>query len=309
MNSTTDKRKHSEGFDLQRKIVSHATTTSWQNIPHVSYVYEPDITDFHNELSNLAKEHNTPESRISFNTIMLKVIAEGLLSAPELNSHLEYNFKTGTGTTHCFDEINISIPWLLPDGKMIPITIPGVDRMSLREISDSISKISKRIEKTDFNELQIKIITADTINQIKKLNFSVIRRIIAAKLGKIRIRGLSGKEKEKYYQIPESERLTEKDIVSATVTVSNIGSLYKEQRGFFSLLEIISPQVFVVGIGSIQERPGVYLLPSGVKEIGIRKILPMCLAFDHRAFDFSAIVPFLKKLDDIFAKPNIIYKW
>lgn len=94
-----------------------------------------------------------------------------------------------------------------------------------------------------------------------------------------------------------------------TVTISNIGSLYKEQKGSFALLEIIPPQVFAVGIGSIQERPGVYFQKNGNKEIGIRKTLPMCLVFDHRAVDFSSIIPFLKKLDEIFAKPYVIHRW
>ena len=38
--------KYSKEFDLQRKVVSHMTATSWKSIPHVSYLYEPDITDF-----------------------------------------------------------------------------------------------------------------------------------------------------------------------------------------------------------------------------------------------------------------------
>jgi len=131
---------------------------------------------------------------------------------------------------------------------------------------------------------------------------------LATKISRYKMKGLAGKEKEAYYKIPENERLTERDIRSGTVTVSNIGSLYKEQKGFLGLLEIIPPQVFVIGIGSIQEKPGVYL-QNGNKEIGIRKILPMCLAFDHRAVDFNSVVPFLKKLDEIYAKPTIIHKW
>ncbi len=31
-----------ERFDIQRRVVSHMVTTSWQNVPHVAYLYEPD---------------------------------------------------------------------------------------------------------------------------------------------------------------------------------------------------------------------------------------------------------------------------
>lgn len=304
-----NKFKHSKKFDLQRKVVSHITTVSWQNIPHISYIYEPDITDFYNEFKILVYEKRNSEYKLSFNTIMLKVITEGLLSAPDLNSYVEYNHKKTEGVTHVFDEINISIPWLLPDGKMITPTIPNAEKMSLHDISDYISNISKKIENTNIDEMLYRAVLADTVHELKKLNLSIVRRILASKISRHKIKGLRGKEKETYYKISENERLTERNIRSGTVTVSNIGSLYKEQKGFFGLLEIIPPQAFAVGIGSIQEKPGVYLHQNGNKEICIRKMLPICLAFDHRAVDFNSIVPFLKRLDEIFAKPNIIHKW
>lgn len=296
-------------FDLQRRVVSHMTLKSWQGIPHVSYIYEPDITDFYNEFIILSEKRKKAANKISFNTIMLKVIVEGLLCAPNLNSYLEYKNKSSNGIIHILKEINISLPWLLPNGKMITPAIPNAEKKSLNDISDYVLNISNRIKNTNIDEMLYKAVYADTVNELKRFNMSVIGRILTSKIGRNKVKGLSGKEKKDYYKIPEKERLTEKDIMSGTVTVSNIGSMYKGQRGFFSLLEIIPPQIFAVGIGSIQEKPGVYLHQSGYKDIGIRKILPMCLAFDHRAVDFNSIIPFISKLDEIFANPKIIYKW
>lgn len=303
------KLKESNRFDLQRRIVSHMTSLSWRNIPHVSYIYEPDITDFYNEFTKLAKERMKTVGKISFNTIMIKVIIEGLLKAPNLNSYIEYNHNKSEGLLHILEEIHISIPWLLPDGRMITPTVLNAEKMSLNDISNYIINLSRRIEKTNIDELLYRVVFTDTVNELKKFNLSILKRIFQAKISKHRINGLGGKEKEDYYNIPENERLTEKDILSGTVTFSNIGSLYKEQRGFFSLLEIIQPQVFAIGLSSIQEKPALYLQQNGSKEIGIRKTLPMCLVFDHRAVDFSSIIPFLKRLDEIFSKPSIIHKW
>lgn len=296
-------------FDLQRRVVSHMTSSAWKNVPHVSYIYEPDITDFCEEFKKLAKERSCRGFKISFNTIMIKVIVEGLLSAPCLNSYIEYNHEKSEGMTHIWDEINVSIPWTLPDGRMITPTVPNAEKLSLNDISKYISNLSERIEKTNIDEMLYSAVLADTISELKKFHFGVLKRVIASTIGKSRIKRLEGKEKDAYYNIPDNERLTEKDIMSGTVTVSNIGSLYKEQRGSFALLEIIPPQIFAIGIGSIQEKPGVYLQKYGHKEIGIRKVLPMCLAFDHRAVDFSSLVPFLKRLDEIFANPSVIQKW
>lgn len=301
--------KKSIVFDIQRRVVSHVTATSWQNVPHVPYMYEPDITDFYNGFKILSQRKNRQGRRISFNTIMIKTIVEGLLSAPILNSYIEYNYKKAVGSIHILDSINISIPWLLSDGRMITPTIFNAEKMSLDNISDYISNISSRIDNTNIDEMLYKAAVADTIDELKKFNLSILGRIISIALIHDGIKGLRGKGRQEYYKMPESKRLTEKDIMSGTVTVSNIGSLYKDQRGFLCLLEVIPPQVFAIGIGSIQERPGVYITRNGIREIGIRKILPMCLTFDHRAFDFNSIVPFIKRLDEIFEKPEIINKW
>ena len=40
------KVKNTEIFGIQRKIVANMTTESWETIPHVSYLYEPDVTAF-----------------------------------------------------------------------------------------------------------------------------------------------------------------------------------------------------------------------------------------------------------------------
>lgn len=296
-------------FDIQRKVVSHKTTASWQHIPHVPFLYEPDITNFYDEFKILSQRKNKQGRKVSFNTIMIKTAIEGLLSAPVLNSYIEYNHKKAEGTIYILSSINISIPWLLKDGRMITPTILNAERMSLDDISDYISNISSRIDSTNIDEMLYRAAYADTIDELKKFNISILRRIITLSLIHDRIKILRGKDRQEYYKIPESKRLTEKDIMSGTVTISNIGSLYKDQRGSLCLLEVIPPQVFAIGIGSVQERPGVCIARNGTREIGIRKILPMCLTFDHRAFDFNSLIPFIKRLDEIFEKPEIIHKW
>lgn len=213
------KVKTSERFDLQRRVVAHMTSSSWQNVPHVSYAYEPDITDFYNEFTKLAQKRKNAGRKITFNTVMIKVIIEGLLAAPDLNSYIGYNHKKTQGFTHIMDEINVSIPWLLADGRMITPAIHNAGKMSLNDISDGILNISKKIEKTNIDEMLYRAAFVDTVNELKKFNLSIIRRIIASQITRDKVKGLKDKEKEDYYKIPESERLTEKDITSGTVTV------------------------------------------------------------------------------------------
>ncbi len=35
----------------------------------------------------------------------------------------------------------------------------------------------------------------------------------------------------------------------------------------------------------------------------------MTLAFDHRAYDYPDIIPFFRKLDEIFADPSVVEGW
>lgn len=71
------------------------------------------------------------------------------------------------------------------------------------------------------------------------------------------------------------------------------------------MLEIIPPQVAAIGIGAVQSKP----VCTYDDEIKAGKILPVTVAFDHRALDMGDIIPFFKKLDEIFANPQIINLW
>ena len=297
-----------KSFDLQRRVVSHMTSQSWQNIPHVSFLYEPDITGFYEEYRAFAEEKSRAGLKLSFNTVMLRTIVEGLKAAPELNSVISYQHKKGEGTLQTRDDINICIPWLLPDRRMITPVISHAESKNLDDLSRAVAETAERIRNTNVDELLYQAVFSDTIAELKRFHLGILRRIIASKISFHRVSGLSGKAKSNYYKIPESNRLSNENLVSGTVTVSNIGSLYQAQRGCFALLEIIPPQIFAVGLGAVQEKPGVYS-EEGEKKVGIRKTLPMCLVFDHRATDFSSLIPFLKTLDGIFAEPSVLRGW
>ena len=96
-----------EHFDIQRKIVANMTTESWEQIPHVAYVYEADVTDLMTEFKKL---RSTSKTKITLNTVLMKAIIEGLKAAPVMNSHLSYNRKLVRGELKTFEDINISIP-------------------------------------------------------------------------------------------------------------------------------------------------------------------------------------------------------
>lgn len=300
---------NTEYFGIQRKIVANMTTESWQNIPHVTYMYEPDVTVFFKEYKKLNR-NRTGDEKITFNTLMLKVIAEGLKAAPIMNSHIEFDRKLVRGRIDTFAEINISMPTILPNGKMMTINLRDFGNKNLDEMTAYINDVRRRAEKTNLTEAMYSVSFDNTMKNLKKGKlFQTIGRLYGANFGKCKITHFRGKEKREYESIPETERLTIKDLEQGTVTVSNIGSTYLAQRGATALLEIVPPQVCALSVGAVLDKPVVVKKSDGRKEVEARSVLPICIAFDHRALDFGETVPFMKRLDEIFEDPSIIRSW
>ena len=88
-----------EHFDIQRKIVANMTTESWEQIPHVAYVYEADVTDLMTEFKKL---RSTGKTKITLNTVLMKAIIEGLKEAgfPEGNIHRVDSLDDSTRLLH-----------------------------------------------------------------------------------------------------------------------------------------------------------------------------------------------------------------
>lgn len=296
-----------EHFDIQRKIVANMTTESWEQIPHVAYVYEADVTDLMTEFKKL---RSTGKTKITLNTVLMKAIIEGLKAAPVMNSHLSYNRKLVRGELKTFEDINISMPMLLPDGRMMTVNLRDFQNKSLLAMTDYIADVTRRAENTNLNEVMFDVSLDNTITGLKQGKVKqTVRRLIGSKTGKHKVHTLRGAAKKAYYSIPEKDRLTKKDIEQGTVTISNLGSLYRGQSGYGTLIEIVPPQVCAFALGAVQDKPVVVTDKFGNKTIEARQILPITVVFDHRALDFGDVIPFLKKMDSIFAHPQVIQAW
>ena len=297
------KLKNTEHFGIQRKIVANMTSESWRNIPHVSYIYEADVTELFSLFRVMNSEYNT---KVTFNTLMLKIITEGLKAAPVMNSHINFNRRLVRGQINTFENINISMPAILPDGKMMTLNLRNFENRDLDDMTAYINDVTRRAQNSNLNEALFSVSLHDTLQSLRKGHMlKTVYRLVGSKTGKHRVRTLSGKEKREYEAIPETERLSFRDLEQGTVTVSNIGSTYPGQKGAMALLEIVPPQVCAFGVGAVQKKPAV----TDDNKIEIRQILPVCIAFDHRALDFGEITPFIKKLDEIFENPEIIFSW
>lgn len=303
------KKINTTHFGIQRKIVANMTSESWETIPHVTYMYEPDVTEFMKAYKKLNLNRSGAD-KISVNTLILKVICEGLKAAPAMNAHMHFNRKLVRGSIDTFKNIDISMPMILPNGEMMTVNLHDFEEKNLDEMTDYIQDVYRRAENTDLNEAMFEVSLDNTLTALKSGKIGqAVCRLIGSKTGKHKVNTLHGAAKKAYESIPVEDRLTKRDIEQGTVTVSNLGSVYRAGRGAAALLEIIPPQVTAFGVGAIQDKPVVVTDAFGEKHVEARQVLPICIAFDHRALDFGDIVPFLQALDSIFENPQIMYTW
>lgn len=297
-------------FGIARKIVSNMTSESWETIPHATLTYEADVTDLLKEVKKLNEGNTDPSKKVTLNTVMLKIICEGLKAAPTMNTHIEFNRKLVRGCLKYYDHIDISMPMLLPTGEMMTVNMHDMGNKSLSQMTEAINDTIRRAKNSDMNEVMFEVSLDNTLQGLKKGKvLQAIRRLYGSKTGKHKVKTLTGKAKKDYYSIPATERLTKHDIEQGTTTISNLGSIYREHKGACALLEIIPPQTTAFAIDSIQKRPTVITNSEGKDEIAIRMILPITIAIDHRALDYGDVVPFMRKLDEIFADVTIIDDW
>jgi len=102
-----------------------------------------------------------------------------------------------------------------------------------------------------------------------------------------------------------ADSIRPEEIRQGSVTISNMGSLYSEWKGSISLQEIVLPQICAFGIGSLQKRPVV----NKENEITVADILPITIAFDHRALDFEPVSAFMKDLNEFLSDEEKIQSW
>lgn len=294
-------------FGMQRKIVANMTSQSWHDIPHVSYQYDPDVTTFFEKYKIF--NATLPEDRkVSFNTVMIKTIAEALKASPQMNAHLHFEPGLVRGKITQYDNIDVSMPWILPDGKMMTITMKDIGNRSLGNITDYITATGKKIEKTNLTEAMYSVSVNDSLEELKKGKIvKVLGRLIGANTGNHKIPHLRGDEKKAYEAIPEDERLTKADLQQGTITISNVGATSRSHAGELALLMIIPPQVCAIGVGALQRRPIVKTNDKGEEVITPASILPLNICFDHRALDFGEIRPFLDRLKELFENPEEIF--
>ena len=169
-----------EHFGIARKIVSNMTTESWREIPHAIVMYEADVTDILPVVKALNANCKSREEKITLNTVMMKIICEGLKAAPSMNTHLLFNRRLVRGCLKYFDHIDVSMPMLLPDGQMMTVNMRDMGNKTLSEMTAAIVDTERRARNSNMNEVMYEVSLDNTLQRLKqgKVAQTVLRLIL-----------------------------------------------------------------------------------------------------------------------------------
>ena len=278
-----------EYFDISRKIIANMTSEGWKTIPHVCIVYDADVSLLMDVLRRCNCDR-APAGRISFNSVILRVLTEGIKACPKMNGHIKFSPWLVSGKVTTLAHIDISLPITYGDGKMTTINLPQMEEKSVHEIQELIAEFRARIENSYMDRVLYRTGLEDTFSILKKGNIpKAVGRLLGAKLGRGRVR------LDRRKAAGSEDRLKPENIKQGSITVSNMGSLYKQWKGSCTILEIIPPQLCALAVGAVQKRAVV----DEEDKIRAAQIVPITIAFDHRALDTAELIPFMQTLDRV----------
>ncbi len=291
-------------FGLRDRISGYILTKAQQNSPTCGYNYEADITKFWEEF------HNFKEAcgyNLSFNTVMIKVLTEGLKVAPKLNAHLKFNTTSSCGTLIMKEHIDIAVPVVLENGDTFPIKVNETENKTLKEIAGQVDGLMARLKDTDIDRVMFDVVTQRTVGlMLSGEVVPTVAQTVTGYVGKHKISKLNGRLKP---APKDGSMLLVDELNEGSVCLTNWGVLYDGLNGNVTYTPLLYPQTFLMAMGKARDVDYAFRNEKGEVDLATKKVLPITLMFDHRIGAFNDVMPFIKKLDEIFQNPEIMREW
>ncbi len=291
--------------NIKKRMSGYILTNAQKDQPQASYSYEIDVTDMWDEYKKLKE---TCGYKLSFNTILMYAMVEGLKVAPRLNAHIDYNYVASCGKLIIKKHIDIAMPVVLEDGSTFPVKLCNSEEKNLQEFQAEIDDVIFKMKNTNIDTVLGDLVVQRTVGFLLKGKFvSTIAQSVAGVVGKHKIASISDFFKK---QTTDTENaLKPWQLNEGSVCFSSWAGLYDGLRGFETASPLLYPQVFMMGVGGFIEKDFAYRNEKGEVDLKTRKMLPVTLTFDHRIGAFNDVIPFMKKLDEIFENPQVIQEW
>ena len=139
--SRTTKKKL---FDIQRRVVANKTLEGWREAPHAAVQLDLDVDAVLDWLRRAKENPAYTGVRLTLNAVLLKLIANALRFAPDLNAHISYSPLASVGSITCFEEVNIAVPFRSTDSRMITPVVRDVAAKSLAAVCSAMEDLARR---------------------------------------------------------------------------------------------------------------------------------------------------------------------
>lgn len=296
-------------LDFIRKATGYSLTISQRTIPVAGFVRKADVTKFWEVYQKVHNDTSRPV-KITFNTFMLRFVIECLKSAPILNAHMVYKPFNATGTLTYKGKVDVSMPVILPDGRMLPLLLRDVGDKSLDEIAAAVKELERKLNNTIFEMALYEVSRERMFGLIKKGHIlQAAATAISSFVGSQKVNLPPRKARKEYKKNEKYEDVLHgEDIGEGTVCISDLGSIYSG-NGFATTSPILQPTTSVMAFGRVRDEDKVYKDENGNLQLKTVKILPFTLLFDHKIGGFPDTVPFLNRFDELLENPEVMLEW
>lgn len=297
-----------EYMTIRDRLTSNVLVNSQREIPGTACNYEADVSALWNEFQKLK---NTIDYTLTFNTLMLKILVEGLKAAPRLNAHFEYNHRSASGRLIIKKHIDVALAVCLDSGETFQVKIKNLEEKNLKETALAAEEIKEKLRNTNLKKVMFKVGGQRMLGLASKGKIiSTVSQFHSAYFGKGKIAKFSKLFKKKHRTANVRNKpyngLTADDFTEGTVCFTNWGTLYGKLNVNITYIPPLYPQVFLFATGRVKDTEYVYKNEKGELTLGTKKVLPITLVFDHKIGGANDIIPFIKRLDEIFANPAML---
>ena len=163
------------------------------------------------------------------------------------------------------------------------------------------------LKTTDVDNVLFDMIAQRSVGFVLKGKLlSTVAQTVTGYFGPYKVASLAGIGK----RAPKGEGYLDiQDLNEGTVCLTNLGAVNKNLNGRVTNAPLLYPQVFLMAVGVARDENYVFRNEKGEIDMGTKKMMPITLTFDHRIGGFGDILPFINKLDEIFANPEVIREW
>lgn len=300
-----------EYMTIRDRLTANVLVNSQRDIPGTACNYEADVTKLFEEYKKLK---NDCDYTLTFNSLMLKILVEGLKAAPRLNAHFEYNHRKTSGRLIIKKHIDVAMAICLENGETFQVKVKNLEDKNLKETALLAEDVKNRIQHTNVKKVMFNVGGQRMLGLAAKGKIiSTLSQFCSAYFGKAKIAKFSKLINPKYHKKKSSgkkyEGLKVDDFTEGTVCFTNWGPLYENLNVNITYIPPLYPQVFLFGTGKVNDKEYVFKNENGQLTLGTKKVLPITLVFDHKIGGAADLIPFIKKLDEIFLNPQIIHTW